>query len=110
MRSCLFLILCLCLILTATSISGCTGSSEKILFVGPDLVDCTGVGPMKCLQIKEKPEDNWTLLYGEIEGFDHQEGYEYKLLVREQVIDNPPADASRIRLSLIKELSKTPAG
>jgi len=41
---------------------------EKTIYVGPALVDCQGVAPQKCLQVKENPADEYTLFYGQIEG------------------------------------------
>jgi hypothetical protein len=35
----------------------------KTFIVGPQTADCTGVAPMKCLQVKEKPTDNWSNFY-----------------------------------------------
>jgi heat shock protein HslJ len=102
--------------LTAILLSACAVSPasnqppavEKTVFVGPQLVDCTGVAPQKCLQVKENQADEYSLFYGAIEGFDFQEGNEYTLVVREEQVENPPADASNVRWILVKELSKTP--
>jgi branched-chain amino acid transport system substrate-binding protein len=82
---------------------------EKTIFVGPELVDCVGVGPQQCLQIKENPDDEYTLWYDPIDGFEHEEGYEYELVVLEEEVENPPADASSIKLTLVEEVSKTEA-
>jgi heat shock protein HslJ len=81
---------------------------EKTIFVGPKLVDCTGVAPQKCMLVKENPEDDYTLFYEQIEGFNYEEGFEYELVVVEQEVEDPPADASSIRWILLEELSKTP--
>ena len=98
------------LVLIPIGLTACTATTtEKTLYVGPELVDCVGVAPQKCLLVKENPEDEWSLFYGQIEGFDYEEGYNYKLLVEERVIENPPADASSIELTLIEVISKTEA-
>ena len=47
----------------------------------PKTVDCIGVAPRKCLQIKEKLEDKWTLFYGEIEGFNYEPGNLYQVKI-----------------------------
>ncbi len=83
---------------------------EKTIYVGPELVDCTGVGPQKCMKVKENPEDEYTLFYDQIEGFNYEQGYEYELVIREEQVENPPADASSIRWILVEEVSKTPVG
>ncbi|MDM1044810.1 DUF4377 domain-containing protein [Myroides sp. 1354] len=79
------------------------------MFIGPKKVDCTGVGPMKCLQVKETEDGEWTLLYSSIQGFEYEEGYNYKLEVRREDVPNPPADAPSVRYILVKEISKTKA-
>ena len=81
---------------------------EKIILVGPNLVDCTGAAPQKCMLVKENLEDDYTLFYDQIEGFNYEEGYEYELIIVEQEVEYPPADASSIRWILIEEVRKTP--
>ena len=90
---------------------GSAGSppEDTTLLVGPELVDCTGAAPMKCLQVKESPERPWRLFYSPIEGFSHEPGYEYELRVRVTAVPNPPADASNRRYSLIEVVERRPA-
>ena len=83
------------------------GSAEKTIYVGPRQVDCVGVAPQKCLLVKEKPGDDWTMHYDQIQGFDYEPGYEYELRIVEEKIENPPADASSIRWTLVEVVSKT---
>lgn len=82
-------------------------ADEKIIIIGSNKVDCIGVVKMKCLQTKEKPSDNWSNFYSNIEGFNYQSGYEYVLQIKTEKVENPPADASSIKYTLIKEISKT---
>ena len=82
---------------------------EKTLFVGPALVDCTGVAPQKSMMVMEDPAKGYELFYGSIDGFDFQEGYEYELVVRVGEVENPPADASDLKYSLVKIVSQTAA-
>lgn len=66
-------------------------------------VECTGVGPQKCLIV------NGQLFYDGIEGFDYEEGYEYKLRVNKtQIYDetNAPADTSIYKYILVEIISK----
>ena len=72
----------------------------------PQRIDCTGVGPQVCYQIRLSPEEDWKLYYGEIEGFDYEPGYEYKIRVNKLVITNPPADAAGFRYQLVEVLDK----
>jgi heat shock protein HslJ len=81
---------------------------EKTVFVAPELVDCTGVAPQKCMLVKHNPEDEYTLFYDQIEGFKYEEGYEYELVILEEQVEDPPADASSISWILVREVSKEP--
>jgi heat shock protein HslJ len=81
---------------------------EKTIYVGPELVDCTGVAPQKCMLVKENPEDDYTLFYDQIEGINYEEGYEYKIIIREEQVENPPEDASSIKWTLVSVESKEP--
>ena len=75
---------------------------NKVIFVGPSLVDCVGVGPQKCMLIKEDPNSKWKNFYDKIEGFDFTEGHSYKIMVQISEIENPPADSSSIKYKLIE--------
>lgn len=83
--------------------SGGAGSETTTLtfMVGPEYVDCVGVGPMKCLMVNDQ------YFYDEIVGFDFEVGYEYELLVARSELDNVPADASSYTYLLIDILNKT---
>jgi heat shock protein HslJ len=82
----------------------------KTIYVGPELVDCVGVAPQKCMLVKENPEDEYTLFYDQIENFEYEEGYEYELVILEEQVADPPADASSIKWTLVSVESKEPAG
>ncbi|MEY8761849.1 DUF4377 domain-containing protein [Chryseobacterium tongliaoense] len=90
-----------------TTSASASGGDEKTFIVGPQTVDCTGVAPMKCLQVKENASENWTNFYSNIEGFTYEPGYEYILKVKTEKIENPPADGSSIKYTLVKQVSKT---
>ena len=99
------------LLVGATALAACgpagLGSGEKTLYVGPYLVDCVGVAPQKSMLVKEKQEEDWTLFYDQIAGFDYEPGYEYALTVKEEKVENPPADASSLRVTLVEVVDKT---
>lgn len=80
---------------------------DVILEVAPAKVDCVGVAPMKCLQVRKNGGD-WETFYAPIEGFDFQEGSRYRLQVKVSEVANPPADASSLRYQLVRVLDKTP--
>ncbi|MBT8461268.1 MAG: DUF4377 domain-containing protein [Gemmatimonadetes bacterium] len=80
----------------------------KEVLVAHFVSDCVGVGPQQCLNVRESADADWTMWYDPIEGFEHEAGYEYRLIVSETVVENPPADASALRWTLIEVIEKTP--
>ncbi|ASK29763.1 hypothetical protein CEY12_06425 [Chryseobacterium sp. T16E-39] len=94
-------------VLTQCTTTKISKGDEKTFIVGPQTADCTGVAPMKCLQVKENASENWTNFYSNIEGFTYEPGYEYVLKVKTEKIANPPADGSSIKYTLISQVSKT---
>ncbi|AFS80267.1 beta-lactamase domain-containing protein [Candidatus Nitrosopumilus koreensis AR1] len=83
-------------------------SENKILYINPSLVDCVGVGPQKCMQIREDPNTNWQNFYDSIDGFNFVEGKSYKISVKVTDVENPPADASSKKYELIEILDQKP--
>ena len=81
------------------------GLSEEVMevTVGPELIDCVGPAPMKCLEVDGK------LFYTDIDGFEHEEGYTYRLKIEryEAFPGEPPQDASRYGYRLIEVISRT---
>lgn len=77
------------------------------MFIANAKVDCVGVAPQKCLQIKEEGKTDWTFFYDKIEGFDYEEGFFYKIKVNVMAVDNPPADGSSLKYKLIEILDKS---
>ncbi len=100
--------------LAALSLVGCDQlglgeeSNLKTVYVGPERVDCEGEGPQTCYLIKENSEDEWSLYYFGIDGFDYEPGYEYELIVSENNVENPPAGGSSINWTLEEVVNKTP--
>ena len=55
-------------------------------------------------------DDNaWRTLYEGIGEFDYEPGYEYRLRVKAEQLADPPQDGSSVRITLLEQLSKTPA-
>lgn len=80
----------------ATRYNGaCNELSPKptVLYVDSKLVDCVGVGPQQCMLIKEDFNSEWQMFYSSIEGFEYQEGTEYKISVIITEIENPQLTA-----------------
>ncbi len=61
-------------------------------------------GPMLTLLVQEGDQigtDRWNSFYADIEGFTYEAGTVYDLSVKAETIDNPPADGSSIRYTLL---------
>jgi len=84
-------------------------TKDVTLKVAPQLIDCMGMVPMRCMRVKMDDQENWSAHYDNIEGFTFVPGFEYNLLVRITWIDKPPADGSSMRYTLLRELSRTPS-
>lgn len=85
----------------------CAKEDEKTIFVNDIMVNCVGVSPQKCFQIRENESDPWYNHYGTIEGFEFEPGYSYKLKVRVAEVDNPAADQLSETFVLLDVLKKT---
>ena len=85
------------------------GAVLKTLQVAPWRVECTGVAAMMCLQVRESAEAPWSNLHGEIVGFDHEAGFLYEVVIKEEAVASPPADGSSIRRTLVSIVRRTPA-
>lgn len=69
----------------------------KFIYVASVTKDCAGgAGRMKCLQIRETPEQPWRLHAGVIVGFEPVPGIEYRLRIKEDRLAKPAADQSSI--------------
>jgi len=81
------------------------GKTEK-LTVASQQGDCIGVAPMKCLLVKKEEQVGWEFFYNNIEGFNYEPGYEYVIEVKVDSVQNPAADQSSLKYTLVKEISK----
>ena len=99
------------LVVLAFALGACsTGTSlSRVvrIWIGPDVVDCVGVGPRKCLLVKESENADWEFFYDGIEGFTHIEGVSYVLDVEITEIEDPPADASSLDYRLVQVVEAT---
>lgn len=82
-----------------------TQNTEKIK-VASQQGDCVGVAPMKCLLVMKEGQTDWEFFYNTIDGFTYEPGYEYVLEVKVDKVENPAADQSSLKYSLVKEVSK----
>lgn len=65
---------------------------------------------MTCYQVQKSDSldlsSDWSLFYSNIEGFEYAPGFIYKIKVKETPRENPPADASSIKYTLVKVVEK----
>lgn len=81
---------------------------ERPLFIAAQTEPCSA-GAMKknCMKVKYSADNQeWELFYNNIEGFTYEPGNEYELIVNIEKVGNPPADASDLKYTLVKEVSK----
>lgn len=97
------------LLLVGSFAAGAQDAEIRTVYVGPVLVDCVGVAPQQCLQVKDSADGAYELFYSGIEGFDFQPGYVYELRVAVTPVENPPADAPNETWSLVEVVSMTRA-
>ncbi|HAC22592.1 MAG TPA: hypothetical protein DCF91_10955 [Porphyromonadaceae bacterium] len=87
-----------------------TSKNTQTLLINSEKIDCMGVAPMKCLQVKnlDKADAEWETMYANIKGFDYEPGYIYKIKVKVKELDKKqvPADGSSIEYTLEKVISK----
>ena len=81
-------------------------SQGETLYINSQLVNCVGVGPMQCMQVRSDTQQPWSLFYQQIEGFQFEPGYQYQLSVSKEQLTDVPADAPSLRYQLIKVVSK----
>ncbi|MEW7867026.1 DUF4377 domain-containing protein [Aeromonas diversa] len=97
------------LLLGALLLAGCAqGPANQVMEVNDQLAHCVGVAPMKCMQVREESSEPWQLFYQQIEGFEFEPGYRYRLEVAVSEVKNPPADGSSLHYQLVRVIEKQP--
>jgi heat shock protein HslJ len=85
-----------------------TTRTEKTLYINSRKQPCTQSTTKDCLQIREKPEENWKLLANPIEGFDYKPGFLYQIKVSIETISNPAANQNSETWKLVEIISQSP--
>jgi hypothetical protein len=95
----------------AAACEGLPTAAEEVvtLHVAPFQRECTGMVVMQCMQVKERPQDEWQNFYDAIEGFTYEPGHTYRLRVLKRPVPNPPADGSSVSWHLLEVLEKARA-
>jgi hypothetical protein len=96
------------LLVLLLTVASC-GDERVVLYVAPEQRPCTGVSEQLCFLVREDVNAEWQYFYDQIQGFEFEPGYTYKLLVHRSRVDNPAADQSALRWRLIRVLEKVPA-
>lgn len=60
----------------------------------------------ECFLIKKENVQSWELFYDFISGFEYETGFEYKLLVKREVLKNPPMDPPSVTYHVVQLVSK----
>ncbi|HEX8274296.1 MAG TPA: DUF4377 domain-containing protein [Longimicrobiaceae bacterium] len=107
-------LLALFAVLLGGGAAACSGSPTAapevvVLLVAPFQRECQGMVVMQCMQVKERPQDEWQNFYDGIEGFRYEPGFSYRLRVLKTPVPNPPADGSSVEWRLLEVLEKTRA-
>lgn len=86
----------------------CNKDTTETMYISGKTVSCNNVIEKQCLQIKYSLEDDYTIFHDNIEGFQHDNGTDFTLKVKRTQVENPPADGSKYKYSLIEILDKQP--
>ena len=97
-------------VVLAAGLCGCNSDSDKTevveIYIDHYKSECLGPELSLCMRSRLSADDEWALLYGSIGGFEYEWGYNYKLKVIAQDIENPPEDTPAKKYVLLEILSK----
>ena len=94
---------------TTPTDSAAPAEATTRLWIEPQLVDCEGVAPQKCMVVAESADGETELFYDDIEGFDFVEGTTYVIDVSVEENPDPPADGSSLTYRLVEVIEQTDA-
>lgn len=103
----------LVLALSAAGVIGCASSpadaEEEILVleIAADRVQCVGEAVGMCIQVRSPGESDWRIFHSPIEGFEHEDGVQYRVEVARREIRDPPADGSSFAYRLVRVISRS---
>lgn len=91
------------------SLTGCSNDDIKTeqLTIASETRIGMAEGPRNCYLVINRNNKNWEFMYDSIEDFEYEPVYEYVIEVKIEHIENPPADGSSLKYSLIRVISKT---
>lgn len=106
----------------ATSFEACAASpaaqasgsaqaeTQLTMDVAPARRACQGESARQCLVVRMNGDSTWTNFFDRIEGFTHETGFRYRIVVARTAVPRPPADGSAYRYRLVRLLSREKAG
>ena len=114
MRSTHRLLTALTAVVPAFVASGCgllDGSGDEVvtMYVAPETAPCKPLGEpeSECLLVRRSPDALWEpLVVGDIQGFSHELGDAYTLLVEVRELDHPRADGPRTGYRLVRVVKR----
>ena len=82
-------------------------SCTQKLYVAPRTADCSVGGRGECYLIKSSADDNWVMIAEDIVGFEYEEGFVYRVLVKKiKVVDDFGTERSAYQI--VEILEKNP--
>lgn len=88
------------------------GSEVIKMRIQSSQVDCNGAnGNTHCFMVQKESSigtENWEMLREPIEGFSYEAGYIYDVTVKIERVDNPAANQSPFRYTLVSITAKQP--
>jgi hypothetical protein len=83
------------------------GSDVVTLEVAEALVPCMALVPRECMLVRQPGAAEYTFFYDDIEGFNWEPGFRYRLRVERRQVRNPPADGSSLEYRLVRLEQRT---
>lgn len=80
--------------------------AQLTLDVAPERRACAGEGVRQCLVVRMAGDSTWKNFFDPIEGFTHEPGVRYRIVVARAPVARPPADGSAYRYRLVRVLSR----
>ena len=106
-------LLCLWLLGFVGCVSGCNNETEgdevKTIYINHYKAECGSLALVLCLQSKGEMDDVWSYFYENIDNFEYEWGFTYKIEVELENIENPPEDSSSLKYTLLNILEKEKA-
>lgn len=73
--------------------------------IAPQMIDCMGLVPMRCLQYRDSPSGPWKAHTGPIEGFEFVPGTEVDIEIKMVEVPRPMADGPWLRVVWVQNLA-----